>query len=77
MSKFFKDCFTGKDNATYDLGRILWAICVLSFLALCFYKTFGAIETSTGIVTVLASGAASLWIKRETEPLPKDKNDTI
>lgn len=27
MSKFFRDCFTGVDCQTFDLGRVLWAVC--------------------------------------------------
>jgi hypothetical protein len=75
LKKFFKDCFTGLDGVSYDLGRVLWAIGVLVY---CFITTWIVVKTNitgfdfiawgTGFGAVLASGGAALWMKRETEP---------
>ena len=70
--------FTGKDNQTLDLGRILWALGVLVFFAMSIYSVwhgtpFNAIDWGTGFAAVLTAGGATLWLKRETEPKPEEK----
>jgi hypothetical protein len=32
MRKLLSYCFTGKDNCTFDTGRILWALGGVAFL---------------------------------------------
>jgi hypothetical protein len=65
--------FTGKDNVTLDLGRILWAKGALVYNALAIYSVvhthnFDFIAYGTGFAWVLAAGGAALAFKQGTEP---------
>ena len=65
--------FTGKDNKTLDLGRILWAKGVIIFFGLSIYDIYrgAAFDASTwgiGLGAVLAAGGAALAFKSSTEP---------
>jgi len=65
--------FTGKDNQTLDIGRILWAVSVLSFLGMGFFAIYKGqvtdfIAFGTGCAAVLAAGGAALGFKSKTEP---------
>lgn len=76
MTKFkniLLQTFTGKDNKTLDLGRILWAVGVLVFFGLSIYDVyrgaaFDASVWGVGLGTVLAAGAGALALKSKTEP---------
>jgi len=76
MSKFkniLLQTFTGKDNKTLDLGRILWAKGVLIFFGLSIYDVyrgspFDASVWGIGLGAVLAAGGAALALKSSTEP---------
>lgn len=73
LAKFWRDLFTGKDNATYDLGRILWAVSTLWYLVvgtiaiLSNKQVFDFVDAGTGLGLVLAGGGAALWAKKSTE----------
>lgn len=65
--------FTGKDNITLDLGRVLWAVGTLVFFALSIHSvwhgnTFDPVAWGTGFGAVLAAGGMALWMKKDTEP---------
>lgn len=65
--------FTGKDNTTLDLGRILWAKGSVVFAGLSVYHvvhtgTFDYVAFGTGFAAVLAAGGAAIWAKKDTEP---------
>lgn len=82
MKKLFNDIFTGIDNQTYDLGRILWAASVVVFLLMSIghmilSHIFSYVECAGGISAILASGAGSLAIKSKTEPKKEDKQNAI
>jgi drug/metabolite transporter superfamily protein YnfA len=78
--KFFRDMFTGVDNYTYDLGRVLWAAGVIWFLwvstwsVMVDHKDFDMVDAGTGLGLVLAGGGAALWAKKSTEH-NKDSTD--
>jgi len=72
-----KHMFTGKDNQTIDLGRVLWAKAVIAFLGLAFYGVYKGnpvdyMAFGTGLAAVLAAGGAAIGFKAKTEP--EDKN---
>jgi len=72
-----KQMFTGKDNKTLDLGRVLWGMAVVSYLAVAFYNVYNGavidfIAFGTGISAVLAAGGAAIGLKAGTEPEDKD-----
>jgi hypothetical protein len=73
--------FTGRDNSTIDIGRIIWMLGALSFLGCAFYsiykgQTWNAVEFGTGFGAVLAAGGVAIRIKADTEPDPKDKSNS-
>jgi hypothetical protein len=68
--------FTGKDNKSLDVGRIIWFLSVLSFIAFAFLglymdKPTDYIAYGTGLSTLLAAGGAALGLKSKTEPEDK------
>jgi len=78
--KVIKCLFTGIDNETVDLGRILWALGNLVFFALSIHSvwkgtTFDPVAWGTGFGTILAAGGAALWIKKDTEPKPQNNGN--
>jgi hypothetical protein len=69
----FMDLITGKDNATLDLGRILWAKGSVVFTGLSIYHvihthTFDYIAFGTGFAAIMTAGGAALMFKKDTEP---------
>ena len=74
MIEFLRHCFTGIDGQSWDLGRILWAIGVLAYIAyagisLWHNKTpFDMQAYGIGFAAVLAAGGAALALKAKTEP---------
>ena len=75
MSKWIRDLFTGKDNKTVDLGRVLWAKSVVAYLAIAFYQVhignpIDFVSHGAGISGILAAGGAAIGLKANTEPNP-------
>lgn len=73
MRKLFFQAFTGKDNATVDIGRVLWAGMVVLFGALECRSVFGgnefhSMEFAQAAGIILTAGGISLGIKAHTEP---------
>lgn len=72
--KILKDVFTGIDGESYDMGRVLWALSVIAGLCYAGYDLvylntpFNIVNYGIGVGSLLASGGAALWAKRETEP---------
>jgi len=65
--------FTGKDNNTIDMGRLLWCIGVLVYFGLSIYDisighNFDPAAWGTGLWLVLAGGGAAIALKSKTEP---------
>jgi len=68
-----KTLFTGKDNTSYDLGRVLWAFLTVALVvqeAVAVYRgqPFDPITFSTASAAMLAGGAGALSLKAKTEP---------
>jgi hypothetical protein len=72
MSQIIKQLLTGKDNETYDIGRVTWLISIVAVIALAFYQVMNnavsirELAESLGIVS--AAGGASVAMKGKTEP---------
>lgn len=76
MNNLWITLFTGKDNKSLDVGRIIWFVSVLSFIAFAFLglymgKPTDYIAYGTGLSTLLAAGGAALGLKSKTEPEDK------
>lgn len=74
MNKVIKDLFTSLDGESFDIGRVLWAFGVITFLCLSAYtviwqgKAFAMQDFGIGIGATLAAGGAALGFKAKTEP---------
>jgi len=80
IKKFVKHCLTGKDNETFDIARVLWALGALSFLAFVGWTVYrsGAFDAQnfgTGFGLIMGSGGGSVWAKAKAEPEPETKNE--
>jgi hypothetical protein len=66
--------FTGADNQTLDLGRILWFKMSLAYIGLtafhiiAHHAAFDPVAFGSGAAAVLAGGGAGVAIKANTEP---------
>ena len=77
MSGFFRLLLTGKDNQTYEVGRVLLFVGALSFMAFGAYDVFWAhhfdpVNYSAGLTGLLFGGSGGIAVKAHTEPEPKD-----
>jgi hypothetical protein len=73
MRSFWKHLFTGKDNRSFDIGRVILFEAVQSYIMLTAYFIFkgGAfdfIAYGTGLAALLAAGGAGIAMKAGTEP---------
>lgn len=73
FKKFFKDIFTGRDNRTYDMGRVLWFQSVQAFILVTIYSlhkggSFDPVTWGAGLAALIAGGGAAIGIKASTEP---------
>lgn len=78
--QIMKDCFTGKDNETYDPARVFgYGVVVLGaieYLALSAYQVLhtGVFNVTdytvglTGVAGAMAAAAAGVLIKHKAEP---------
>lgn len=73
IRKILRDCFTGRNSRTYDLGRILWFQSVQAFFLISIYALYkgGTVDMATwggGLAALLAGGGAGIAFKSATEP---------
>ena len=72
MKEILKQLLTGKDNTTYDIGRVSWVIGLIAVIALAFYEVMHASvsirELAEALGIVSAAGGASVAMKSKTEP---------
>lgn len=71
--RVFHDMFTGRDNRSFDLGRILWFQSIQAFIGISIYSlykggTFDPVLWGAGLAALMASGGAALGMKQGTEP---------
>ena len=76
MKKMFRDSLTGKDNLTYDIGRVSWFLAYIIYFILAVASIFqghpwSAMDFSAGCATMSVGFGANLVIKRSTEPSNK------
>lgn len=64
---------TGKDNKTYDIGRVLWTLGFLTYLGLSILaviqkQPWHPMDFGYGLAAVLAGGGIGVAVKSHTEP---------
>jgi len=74
MTEFINNLVTGKDNKTYDIGRVTWLIGFVVILGIAIYEVFqGPIslrELAESLGIVSGAGGASVMMKKDAEPDP-------
>jgi hypothetical protein len=72
VKEIIKQLLTGKDNETYDIGRVSWVVGLVAVIALAFYEVMHASvsirELAEALGIVSAAGGASVAMKSKTEP---------
>lgn len=72
MKDFFKHLLTGKDNQTYDIGRVTWLLGIVSVIGLATYEVTVAQvslrELAEALGIVSGAGGASVMLKKDAEP---------
>jgi len=72
MNTIIKQLLTGKDNETYDLGRVAWLIGLVAVIGVAAYEmihgnvSLRELAESIGIVS--GASGVSIMAKKETEP---------
>lgn len=75
MGSYLRQLFTGADNVTPDIGRVIWFQCTVAYIGLTIYNlyhggTFDPMPWATGMAAILGGGGAALGLKVNTEPRP-------
>ncbi len=73
MKTLLRHMFTGKDNETIDIARVLLASGVVSFIAFAGWHVVGnhqfdPLAYGGGFGALLAGGGAGIGLKSKTEP---------
>lgn len=72
MKEILKHLLTGKDNQTYDIGRVTWLLGFVAIIVIACYEVMHASislrELAEALGIVSGAGGASVMMKREAEP---------
>jgi len=72
MKEIFKQLLTGKDNQTYDIGRVTWLLGFLAVVAIAGYEVSQNVvslrELAEALGIVSGAGGASVMLKKDAEP---------
>lgn len=76
IGTILKDTLTAKDGESYDIGKVIWAMGTMVYLAGAIVNMSKGIpfdynEFGLGFGAVIAAGAAAIKIKETTEPTEK------
>lgn len=80
MRKICKMLFTGKDNKTFDIARVLWAVSTITFLGISIlaviqHQSWNAMDFGAGISAILFGGGAGIGLKAHSEPDDDDDDE--
>ena len=72
MPEVLKHILTGRDNQTYDIGRVTWILGFVAIIALAFYEVIHSSvslrELAEALGIVSGAGGASVMMKKDSEP---------
>lgn len=74
MPSFWRTVFTGKDNQSGDVGRIIWVALSAALVSaegwsvVHNHEPFNPIAFATACSAIMAAGATALGLKAKTEP---------
>ena len=72
MKEVFRQLLTGKDNETYDIGRVTWLIGFVSIIGIAAYEvmdnTVSLRELAEALGIVSGAGGVAVGMKQGSEP---------
>ena len=72
MKDVLRQLLTGKDNQTYDIGRVSWLLGILAIIGVAAFEVVnGQVslrELAEALGIVSGAGGASVMMKKDTEP---------
>ena len=72
MKNVFKQLLTGKDNETYDIGRVTWLVGFIAIIVIAGFEvmrsTISLRELAEALGIVSGAGGASVMMKKDAEP---------
>jgi hypothetical protein len=77
MNDVLKQLLTGKDNVTYDIGRVTWLLGFIAVISLAVYQvmysTISLREVAEALGIVTGASGAAVAMKSKTEPGEENK----
>ena len=77
MKDVLKQLLTGKDNVTYDIGRVTWLLGFIAVISLAVYQvmysTISLREVAEALGIVTGASGAAVAMKGKTEPGEENK----
>jgi hypothetical protein len=72
MKQIFQHLLTGKDNETYDIGRVTWFLGFIAVIVIAAFEvmhtTVSLRELAEALGIVSGAGGASVMMKKDAEP---------
>jgi hypothetical protein len=72
MKQLFQQLLTGKDNQTYDIGRVTWFVGFIAIISIAAFEVMHSNislrELAEALGIVSGAGGASVMLKKDTEP---------
>jgi hypothetical protein len=72
MKQLFQQLLTGKDNQTYDIGRVTWFVGFIAIISIAAFEVMHSNislrELAEALGIVSGAGGASVMMKKDTEP---------
>jgi len=77
VNDVLKQLLTGKDNVTYDIGRVTWLLGFIAVISLAVYQvmysTISLREVAEALGIVTGASGAAVAMKSKTEPGEENK----
>jgi hypothetical protein len=72
MKQILQQLLTGKDNQTYDIGRVTWFLGFIAVIGIAGYEVMHSSvslrELAEALGIVSGAGGASVMMKKDAEP---------
>lgn len=73
FKRILRHTFTGKDNKTVDMGRVLWGLGALAFIGISIYFVlhtgqWNPLEWGSGFAVINGGSGAAVKMKESSEP---------
>ena len=72
MKNILKQLLTGKDNETYDIGRVTWFLGFIAVISIAAFEVMNSNvslrELAEALGIISGAGGASVMMKKDSEP---------